>query len=54
MPTNGHRIALLRMILNSNADRILCMTLSFSGAHIGDGAKGKIALLSVTLSQQGA
>ena len=34
MPSNGHWIAFLRMLLNSKTDRILGMTLKFCGAHI--------------------
>lgn len=51
MSTNVH-IALLRAILNSEAD--IMHDLAFFGAQIGNGASGRIALLSVTWSQQGA
>lgn len=43
MSTNVHYIALLRAILNSEAD--IMHDLAFFGAHIGNGASGRIALL---------
>ncbi len=53
MPTNGHCITLLRMILNSKADRILCMT-SPSMGHILELEQQERLHCSVTLPQQGA
>lgn len=53
VPTNGHSIALLRMILNSKRDRILWLT-SPSGVHIFESEQKERLHCSVSSFQLGA